>query len=435
MTGLLTTSGLQFHDWTASYRLFSAHRLPVEAIFAVARRAVVAQLPPLAPVCAVLDDSLLRRAGLHIPGVAWRRDPLGPRFQTNLVRAQRFLQTSLALPAPDGSARLIPVAFRHAPTPPKPSKKASASDLQQYRDQARAARLTQRASDQIRALRTDLDAEGSSSHLLLVAFDGGYTNQTVLRKLPPNTTVIGRLRKDARLLLPPDPPTRQGRGRRLCYGAPAPTPEQVRTDAFPWQTLTFAHHGTSHQLHFKRRTGLMWRAAGAHQVLQLIVIAPLSYRLRKGSKLLYRDPAFLICTDESLDPRLIIESYFHRWGIEVNFREEKTLLGVGQAQVRCPRSVETAPALSVASYSLLLLATQRAFANSRHALLPRPKWIPSSPSTPISTQQAIHQLRAEVWARGLGLDNFSPFVPTPPPSTKPEKSSFPLASAVCYANA
>jgi len=435
VTGLLTTSGSQFQDWTASYRLFSHNRLPIEVIFAVVRRAVVSELPPHAPVCAVLDDSLLRRSGLRTPGVAWRRDPLGPRFQTNLVRAQRFLQTSLALPAPDGSHRLVPVAFRHAPTPAKPGKKASASEQASYRAQARAARISQRASEQIRDLRAALDAEASSPRLLLVAFDGGYTNQTVLRNLPPNTTAIGRLRKDAHLLLRPDPETQKARGRRRCYGAPAPTPEQVRTDDSPWQTLTFAHHGTSHQLRFKRRTGLMWRAAGSPQVLQLIVIAPLAYRLRKGSKLLYRDPAFLICTDEKLDPRLIIESYFQRWGIEVNFREEKTLLGVGQAQVRCPRSVETAPALTVASYALLLLATQRAFAASRHALLPRPKWIPSSPSTRISTQQAIHQLRAEVWGRGLGLDNFSGFASTLRAATKPEKLSFPLASAVCYANA
>ena len=120
MTGLLTTCGSQFRDWTCSYRLFSADRLPVEAIFSVVRRAVVAELPPRAPVCAVLDDSLWRRAGLRTPGVAWRRDPLGPRFQTNFVRAQRFLQTSLALAAPDGSSRLLPIAFRHAPTPPRP---------------------------------------------------------------------------------------------------------------------------------------------------------------------------------------------------------------------------------------------------------------------------------------------------------------------------
>jgi hypothetical protein len=436
VTGLLTTCGSQFRDWTSSYRLFSHDRLPVAAIFSVIRRAVLAELPPQAPVCAVLDDSLLRRSGLRTPGVAWRRDPLGPHFQTNFVRAQRFLQTSLALPAPDGSSRLLPVAFRHAPTPPKPSKKATATELQQYRTHARAARLSQRASEQIHDLRADLDADPSSaSRRLLVAFDGGYTNQTVLRHLPPNTTAIGRLRQDAHLLSRPDPQTQKARGRRLGYGLPAPTPEQFRTDDSPWQTFSFAHHGASHPLRFKRRTGLMWRAAGAHQVLQLIVIAPLAYRLRQGSKLLYRRPAFLLCTDENLNPQLVIETYFHRWDIEVNFREEKTLLGVGQAQVRCPRSVESAPALTVASYALLLLAIQRAFASTRQALLPRPKWMPSSPSTRISTQQAIHQLRAEVWGRGLGLDNFSPFASSLPAAPKPEKFSFPLASAVCYANA
>src|ERR1017187_1576264 len=178
VTGLLTTCGSQFRDWTSSYRLFSHDRLPVDAIFSVVRRAVLAELPPQAPVCAVLDDSLLRRSGLRTPGVAWRRDPLGPHFQTNFVRAQRFLQTSLALVCSDGSCRVLPVAFRHAPTPPKPAKKATASELQEYRAQARAARLSQRASEQIRDLRADLDADPSSaSRRLLVAFDGGYTNQ------------------------------------------------------------------------------------------------------------------------------------------------------------------------------------------------------------------------------------------------------------------
>jgi len=436
VTGLLTTCGAQFRDWTSSYRLFSHQRLPAQTLFAVARRAVLTSLPPQAPVRAFLDDSLLRRSGLHTPGVAWRRDPLGPHFQTNFVRAQRFLQTSLALPADHSSCRLIPVAFRHAPTPPKPGKKASPSQRKAYRAQVRATRLSQRAREQIGELRTALDADPRSARrLLLVAFDGGYTNGTVLKHLPHHTTAIGRLRQDAHLLFRPDPATQKARGRRLRYGAPAPTPEQVRTDHSPWETLTLLHNGIPHQLRYKRRTGLMWRPAGAHQVLQLIVIAPLAYRLRKGSKLLYRQPAFLVCTDENLAPQVVIETYIARWDMEVNFREEKTLLGVGQAQVRDPRSVEATPALSVAAYALLLLATQRAFADSRQALLPRPKWIRPSPNTRISTQQAIHQLRAEVWGRGLGLDNFSGCASAPPSATKPEKSSFPLASAVCYANA
>ena len=178
----------------------------------------------------------------------------------------------------------------------------------------------------------------------------------------------------------------------------------------------------------------MWRTAGAAQVLQLVVIAPLGYRLRKGSKILYRQPGFLICTDPTLHVQRILESYFQRWDIEVNFRDEKTLLGVGQAQVRNQASVESAPALAVASYAMLLVAAQRAFANCRDGMLPPPKWSVRNCGQRISTQQLIHQLRADVWGRGLGIRNFSGFTPNPGSTTKPAKSSFPIASAVCYAN-
>jgi hypothetical protein len=114
-------------------------------MFSAVRRAVADQLPAGAPFRAVLDDSLLRRSGLHTSGVAWRRDPLGPRFQTNFVRAQRFLQISAAMPGKDSVYRLAPIAFVHTPTPPKPKRKATVEELAQYRLDARASRLCLRA--------------------------------------------------------------------------------------------------------------------------------------------------------------------------------------------------------------------------------------------------------------------------------------------------
>jgi DDE superfamily endonuclease len=436
VTGLLTTSGSQFQDWSATYRLFSQDRLPLPEIFSVVRRAIADQLPAGAPFRAVLDDSLLRRAGLHTPGVAWRRDPLGPRFQTNFVRGQRFLQVSAAMPGTDGAYRLAPISFLHTPTPQKPNRKASASDLVQYRLDARASRISLRAAQQMIQLRHSLDQDpGGQQRTLLLAFDGGYTNSTVLKQIPPHPTCIGRIRKDARLCFTPLPAHMKTRGRRLCYGLPAPTPDQLRTDdSQPWQTMIFTHSGIAHQLRYKRCQYIMWRTAGAQQILQLVVIAPLAYRPRKGSKLLYRDPAYLICTDPDLEPRQIIEAYFQRWDIEVNFRDEKTLLGVGQAQVRAEPSVESAPALTVAAYALLLVSAQCAFGNSNVGLLPQPKWAASSKGPRTSTQQMLHQLRAEVWGRGLGIDSFSDFASNLPADTKPGKCVFPLASAACYAN-
>jgi hypothetical protein len=385
---------------------------------------------------ASLDDSLLRRSGLHTPGVAWRRDPLGPRFQTNFVRAQRFLQISAAMPGNDGIYRLAPIAFLHTPTPAKPKPKATEEQLAQYRSDARKSRLCLRGAEQMIQLRQSLDQDpGGPQRLLLLSFDGGYTNSTVLKKIPPHTVCIGRIRKDAKLCSLPDPTVRKPRGRTLRYGAIIPTPEQLRTDdSQPWQTMTFTHSGVQHALRFKRRQNVMWRTAGVHQILQLIVIAPLAYRLRKGSKLLYRDPAYLICTDSKMEPRELIEAYFQRWDIEVNFRDEKTILGVGQAQVRNAESAETAPALTVAAYAMLLVAAQRAFGNSSDGLLPQPKWAASSKGSRTSTQQLIHQLRAEVWGRGLGIRSFSGFASNLTPAMNREKCSFDLASAVCYAN-
>ena len=405
-------------------------------IFSVVRRGIAEQLPAGAPFRAVLDDSLLRRSGLHTPGVAWRRDPLGPRFQTNFVRGQRFLQVSAAMPGSKGNFRLAPIAFVHTPTPQKPKRHASAETVAQYRLDARNSRLGLRATQQMIQLRASLDQDaGGKERTLILAFDGGYTNSTVLRNIPPHTTCIGRIRKDAHLCFLPDPSLMKSRGRRLRYGVDAPTPDQFRTDeSEPWQTMTFTHPGIAHQLRYKLRRNMMWRTAGVGQTLQLVIIAPLAYRPRKGSKLLYRDPAYLICTDPELDPRQIIEAYFQRWDIEVNFRDEKTLLGVGQAQVRSEVSVESAPALTVAAYGMLLVSAQHAFANSDEGLLPQPKWAASSQGSRTSTQQLIHQLRAEVWGRGLGIETFSGFASNLTADSKSQKCSFSLASAVCYAN-
>jgi hypothetical protein len=433
----LTTCGLEFQDWAAEYRLFSRPRLPVPEIFAVVRRAVLAELPPHAPFLVAIDDSLLRKTGLRIPGVAWRRDPLGPHFHTNFVRAQRVLQFSAAVPLADGRSRMVPVWFQQAPTPQKPSRKA-ADDLQtQYRQQARLTRLPLLAVQHLTALRQQLDAEPSGAHrLLLAVVDGGYTNGTTLKRLPPRTTLVGRVRKDAKLhFLPAPPPASKPPGRPRHYGAPAPTPEQLRTDeTVSWTPLEISLSGTAHTLRVKRLQPVLWRTAGLQLTLQLIVIAPLGYRLRKGSKLLYRQPAFLICTDPALDLPAVVQGYVQRWGIEVNFREEKTLLGVGQAQVRHARSVQAVPALQVASYALLLLAALRTLRGDRKPdLLPPPKWAATCAAPRFSTQRAINQLRAEVWGRGLGVSSFSDFATLSTPRAKPEKFLPDLSSAVLYA--
>ena len=72
---------------------------------------------------------------------------------------------------------------------------------------------------------------------------------------------------------------------------------------------------------------------------------------------------------------VLLQAYFDRWQIEVNHREIKDTLGVGQAQLRNPLSVPRQPAMLVAAYSALLLAGIQVFGDVRGDTFPAlPKW-------------------------------------------------------------
>ena len=162
-------------------------------------------------------------------------------------------------------------------------------------------------------------------------------------------------------------------------------------------------------------------------------MAALGYRLRKNSKLLYRKPAYLISTDASLPIEQLLQQYLWRWDIEVNFRDEKTLFGVGQAQVRHPTSAQYVPALAVAAYSLLLLAARKAFPSERTPLtMPLPKWRSYKPSR-ASTQNLIALLPRELWADAITSRNFSHFRSNTSANHKSRKSLPNLPGALFYA--
>ena len=439
MTGLVSASGRQFQDWSADYRLFSRERFDAAKLFGVSRRQVSAALPAGTPLVAAMDDTILRKRGLKTAGASWRRDPLGPPFHTNFVLGQRFLQLSAALPMGKGSARMIPVELRHAPTAKKPPKNAPAGKWQDYLARAKELNIAQAGADSLADLRRSLDSDpGGGTRPLWAVVDGRFTNAAVLKNLPDRTVLVGRIRKDTRLFLPARKQERRGRsGRRPLYGDSVPTPEEIRKDeALPWQTIKVFAAGAQHDLKIKTLAPLKWRSAGAGHSLRLIVIAPLGYRPRKGSRLLYRQPAYLICTDPDIPVADAVQAYAWRWDIEVNFRDEKTLLGVGQAQVRTAASVEKVPQLITAAYAFLLLAAARAYGSpGMPVTLPVPKWRGHRRQTRASTQCLISGLRAELWGKALGIDSFLGFRSACLSDLKPQKPMPDLPSAILYAAA
>src|ERR1700685_4166951 len=83
----------------------------------------------------------------------------------------------------------------------------------------------------------------------------------------------------------------------------------------------------------------------------------------------------LLTSDQRSSLKQLLQIYFDRWQIEVNHREEKDTLGVGQAQLWNAISVPKQPVLAVAAYSALLLASLLAFGAERgKAYAELPKW-------------------------------------------------------------
>ena len=331
VTGMLAASAQQFVDWSAAYRLFAKERFDPEALFGVVRREAVALLPKELPFVASVDDTLLKKRGRKVPGAAWRLDRTGPHFHPNFVWSQRYLQVACALPE-DGlvsRARAVPVEMVHCPTPARPRKDATDEERKAYERERKRLRISRVAAERIHALRTALDHEGEPERPLLVCVDGGYTNATVLKDLPERTSLIGRIRKDAKLFRPPEEGVGAAKGRPRVYGQALPTPEQLRQDpALPWQTVRAHAAGKTHDFEVKVVSPVRWRAAGNNN-LTLVIIRPLAYRPSRGSRLLYREPAYLISTQENLDLALLLQAYLWRWEIEVAFRDEKQLLGLG----------------------------------------------------------------------------------------------------------
>lgn len=424
VTGALTTAGRQQHDWSADYRVWQ--RLPVAQLFHRLQQQTLAR--STGPWVVALDDSATRKTGRKIPGCGWRRDPLSPPFHVNFHWGQRVLQCSAALPAPDGSARLVPIDWTEAPLPKKPSRHAGPEQHAAYAEARRQANLNVLAARRLAHLRT---ATERPIHFVV---DGRFTNRTVLRQLPENTVLIGRIRKDTKLYAPVAPA--RGRGRPRRYGAVQPTPEQLRTgEKTPWQPIRAWAIDREHHFELKVSGPVMARIRGVTSPVRIVVIAPLGYRLRQGSRLLYRQPAYLLCTDPELSLERILQEYLWRWDIEVNFRDEKCLLGVCEAQLRQPEAVQRQPAGAVAAYGFLLLAAHDAYGHDgRPPSLPLPRWRRHQPPRRATTGQLLSQLRVELWSQCLRRETLSHFRSLTAPDQNCHKLGAHLASALFYAH-
>ena len=372
LSRVIWTNGDQHRSWGADYFLHARCQWEPQQLFEPILEQALEYCPGRLVGVAV-DETRLRKTGRCIPQAFYQRDPLSPPFHCNLMLGLRFLQASLLAPAyrqAPVNCRALPIRFQEVSAVKRPRRNASEELWQQYRLARKRYNLSQAFVKMMGDLRRALDQAGGKSKALVVAGDGSFCNRTCFAPLLERTQLIARTRKDAVLCFraPPDS--------RRFYGVEKFTPEQVRQDESIWwkQTKLF-YGGKRRQIRYKELRPVYWQGGARRRVLRLLVVAPTPYRKRKSSRLYYRQPAYLLTTDLESSAKHLLQIYFDRWQIEVNHREEKDTLGVGQAQLWNPTAVPKQPVLAVAAYSALLLAGLQAFGAERGAAYaPLPKW-------------------------------------------------------------
>lgn len=432
VTGLLRSQNRTQQDWTADYRLYSEARMDPDKIFNRLRSEAEEHCKIEQPLVVAMDDSFLRKTGRRIFGSSYQRDPLSPPFNLNLVRGLRVLQISAAIRQGDqGAARMVPIDFQHAALPAKPRKSATEEELKVYKAERAKRNINLVGNERLSHLRQQMDEGGSSKRKLIATIDGRFTNSTVLRQVPERTVLIGRVRKDSVFYAAPEQQPKLGRKRK--YGKRLQTPEELLKDnSLPWQKIKAFAAGQIYEFGIKTVGPVYSPMNGGKQALRLVVIEPVPYRLTKKSKLERREPAFLICTAPDMPLEELLQAYLWRWDIEVNFRDEKTLLKVGQAQVRSEPSNQNAPALAVAAYSMLLLASIKTYgAEGKPDTFKNPKWYKRKTEARATTNELINQLRYEMWASAL-RSNFSALSQSTPSDQKAGKCDIPLGSAAFF---
>lgn len=298
-------------------------------------------IPREMPIVVGIDETIERRRGAKIAAKGIYRDPVRSS-KKHFVKTSGLRWISMMLLAP------IPWAQRVWALPfltvLAPSERYAQNRKRRHKT------ITDWGRQMIRQLRRWLP----KAYLVVVA-DSSYAVLILLAcaaRLIEPVTVVTRLRLDAALYDPAPPRKANDKGRPPLKGKRQPKLTQRLTDPkTEWEMLTVNWYGGKRRVVDVATGTAVWYHSGQPTVsIRWVLI-----RDPQGKF----DPQALLCTDQAISPRQIIEWFVLRWQIEVTFHEVRAHLGVEtQRQWSDLAILRTTPAL-LGLFSLVTLFAQQ----------------------------------------------------------------------------
>ena len=324
--GMLLGTGLErWWHHARAHRFFATARWCADAVGLTLLDLIVDRLLPKgSPITVVVDDTLFKRSGRKVFGVAWHHDGAakGPKpigfgncwVVAGIVAQLPFLARPVCLPV---LARLW--------RPRHTGKIAYAREMVE----AIAARHTDR--------------------LVHAVGDAAYVGEH-LRGLAPQITWTSRL-KVTSVLHGLAPPRTGQSGRPRTKGARLGTPTDLAATA-SWRISQARRYGRVDTVQIAEIV-CRWYGSFHSQSIRVILVRDDKPRTHDRDDRGYGLP--IVTTDLTTPVEDLVARYAARWCIEVAFSDARQILGVGQARNRTRRAVHRTVPFGLICLSLVTL--------------------------------------------------------------------------------
>jgi hypothetical protein len=322
--GMLTGAGLEvLWQHARAHRFFANARWCADAVGLVLSDLIVTRLlPGGAPITVVVDDTLFKRSGKKVFGVAWHHDGAakGPK---PIGFGNCWVVTGIVVDLPFCSRPVCLPVLARLWRPRRTGKIAFAREM------------------------VELIAARHPGRLVHAVGDAAYVGEH-LRGLPGSITWTSRLKVTS--VLHALPPPRTGRsGRPRTKGARLGTPADLAAAA-TWRTSQVRRYGRTEIVQIAEVTCL-WYGSFHTETVRVILVRDDKPRTRDGDDRGYGLP--MVTTDLASPAEELVARYAARWSIEVAFSDARQILGVGQARNRARRAVERTVPFGLTCLSLV----------------------------------------------------------------------------------
>jgi len=307
--------------WTTYYKLIERAHVAVGDL-SIRLLQLVQWVFPAELVNLIIDDTLVPRCAKSGPGISIKHDHSHKANRPTFLNSQCWVTLALVVRVRLGSALTVPIR----------------SWLSEESGQRGKLWVARQLIDSVRA---------HIKHARLLIDAWFMRRSLILPLLAQQVRIIGQVRRDTALYLPPQPEPRR-RGPKRKYG---PRIDAAMLATLPVEEMELSLYGKAQSVRVRSTLAVA-------RFLKALPVRAVWCEMRQADNTWSR-PRLILATETDLAARAVIEIYAKRWGIEPLFHNLKRWWGVANLWQQSKEALELWMQIRCTAYALTQLLALR----------------------------------------------------------------------------